>query len=99
MQGSLEELAAEGNGALVVATSDDERALGILSLHHAVGAAREGPEGIHIELAQDVEPQPAADDIGRRLVMSGLAIRRFEPGRASLEQRFLEITSRLEEAA
>ena len=28
-----------------------------------------------------------------------LAIRRFEPARASLEQRFLEITSRLEEAA
>jgi len=39
------------------------------------------------------------DDISRRLVLAGLAIRRFEPARVSLEQRFLEITSRLEEAA
>jgi hypothetical protein len=46
-----------------------------------------------------VEAEPAADDISRRLVLAGLAIRRFEPARASLEQRFLEITSRLEEAA
>ena len=47
----------------------------------------------------DVDAEPAADDIGRRIVLAGLAIRRFEPARASLEQRFLEITSRLEEAA
>ena len=40
-----------------------------------------------------------SDDISRRLVLAGLAIRRFEPARVSLEQRFLEITSRLEEAA
>jgi hypothetical protein len=50
-------------------------------------------------LRPDVEEKAAADDIGRRLVLADLAIRRFEPVRASLEQRFLEITSRLEEAA
>jgi hypothetical protein len=32
-------------------------------------------------------------------VLGGAAIHRFEPSRVSLEQRFLEITSRLEEAA
>ena len=47
----------------------------------------------------DVGAERAADDLSRRLVLAGLAIRRFEPARASLEQRFLEITSRLEEAA
>jgi hypothetical protein len=52
-----------------------------------------------VRFRTDVEAEAAADDIGRRLVLAGLAIRRFEPARASLEQRFLEITSRLEEAA
>ena len=56
-------------------------------------------DGIRVTLRTDVEAEAAADDIGRRLVLAGLAIRRFEPARASLEQRFLEITSRLEEAA
>ena len=32
-------------------------------------------------------------------MIAGLAVRRLEPSRASLEERFLEITSRLEEAA
>jgi len=53
--------------------------------------------GIRVTLsASSIETQ---DDISRRLVLAGLAIRRFEPARVSLEQRFLEITSRLEEAA
>ena len=56
-------------------------------------------EGIRVRLRTDVEAEAAAADIGRRLVLAGLAIRRLEPARASLEQRFLEITSRLEEAA
>jgi hypothetical protein len=47
----------------------------------------------------DPEYDAAGDDISRRLVLAGLAIRRFEPARRSLEQRFLEITSRLEDAA
>jgi hypothetical protein len=52
-----------------------------------------------VRFRSDAEAEAAADDIGRRLVFAGLAIRRFEPARASLEQRFLEVTSRLEEAA
>jgi hypothetical protein len=41
----------------------------------------------------------AAADLNRRLVEAGIAVRRLEPVQASLEQRFLEITSRFEEAA
>jgi hypothetical protein len=55
------------------------------------------PSGIRVTL--DPNADGAGDDISRRLVLGGLAIRRFEPSRVSLEQRFLEITSRLEEAA
>jgi hypothetical protein len=56
-----------------------------------------GSDGIRVTLGAD--SADAQDDISRRLVLAGLAIRRFEPARVSLEQRFLEITSRLEDAA
>ena len=50
-------------------------------------------DGIRITLLPDVDADAAADDIGRRLVEGGVAIRRFERARASLEERFLEVTS------
>jgi ABC-2 type transport system ATP-binding protein len=97
-QGSIAELAAGGERTILIATSDDERALSILADHRGVAATAATPDGIRVSLHPDVE-EAATDDIGRRVVLAGLAIRRFEPARVSLEQRFLEITSRLEEAA
>jgi hypothetical protein len=41
----------------------------------------------------------AVPDLNRRLVDAGLDVLRLEPARASLEDRFLEITTRLENAA
>jgi ABC-2 type transport system ATP-binding protein len=99
MQGSIAELAADGEQTILIATSDEERAIALLADHRAVSSAAPAPEGIRVRFRTDVEAEAAADDISRRLVLAGLAIRRFEPARASLEQRFLEITSRLEEAA
>jgi ABC-2 type transport system ATP-binding protein len=98
MQGSIAELAAGGDQSILIATSDDEQALAIFGDHRAVASAATGPDGIRVRLKTDVEAEAAADDIGRRIVLAGLAIRRFEAARVSLEQRFLEITSRLEEA-
>jgi hypothetical protein len=60
---------------------------------------QERADGIHISLAKNVMAQSAADEVGRSLVLAGLAIRGFVPVQASFEQRFPEITSRLEEAA
>ena len=99
MQGPIAELAAGGEQSILVTTSDDERALTILTEHRAVASASPAPDGIRVRLQTDVEAEAAADDVGRRVVLAGLAIRRFEPARMSLERRFLEITSRLEEAA
>jgi ABC-2 type transport system ATP-binding protein len=97
MQGSIADLAAGGKQTILIATSNDERARSILSDHRAVESAASSTNGIRVTL---IAGGPAAgDDISRRLVLAGLAIRRFEPARASLEQRFLEITTRLEEAA
>jgi ABC-2 type transport system ATP-binding protein len=99
MQGSIADLARGGEQTILIATSDEVRALALLAENRAVSSAVAEADGIRVSLRTDVETQPAADEIGRRLVLAGLAIRRFEPARASLEQRFLEITSRLEEAA
>jgi ABC-2 type transport system ATP-binding protein len=97
VQGSIAELAAGGKQTILIATSDEEQALAILSDHRGVKSAIAEINGTRVTLrANSVEAQ---DDISRRLVLAGLAIRRFEPARVSLEQRFLEITSRLEEAA
>ena len=99
MQGSIAELARGSQKTILIATSDEERALALLGENRAVASAAAEADGVRVRLRTDVEAEPAADDMGRRLVLAGLAIRRFEPARASLEQRFLEITSRLEEAA
>jgi ABC-2 type transport system ATP-binding protein len=99
MQGSLAELAGAAGTSVLVATSDDDRAAALMSDQRAVASATRGTEGVRVCFADDVDLQPAADELGRSLVLAGLAIRRFEPSRPSLEQRFLEITSRLEEAA
>jgi ABC-2 type transport system ATP-binding protein len=99
MQGSIAELARGSQQTILIATSDEERTLAILAEHRAVASAAAEADGVRVRLRSGVEVEPAADDIGRRLVLAGLAIRRFEPARASLEQRFLEITSRLEELA
>jgi ABC-2 type transport system ATP-binding protein len=93
-QGPIADLAAGARQTILIATSDDEKALSILSEHGAVESVSHEATSIRVTLRED-----AGDDISRRLVHAGLAIRRFEPARASLEQRFLEITSRLEEAA
>ena len=92
-QGTIAELAHGGEQAILVATSDDEEALAIISCHRAVDAIELDPEGIRVRLLPDVDADAAADDIGRRLVEGGVAIRRFERARPSLEERFLEVTS------
>src|SRR5205814_1512324 len=67
----------------------------------AVRSATKTPEGIRVTLrpAPPMTGEDAAADINRVLVEAGLAVHRVEPARASLEERFLEITSRLGVAA
>jgi ABC-2 type transport system ATP-binding protein len=96
-QGPIAELAAAGKKTILIATSDDDRALQILSDDRAIESVTSDSSGLRVTL--DPAVLNGGDELSRRLVLAGLAIRRFEPARVSLEQRFLEITSRLEEAA
>jgi ABC-2 type transport system ATP-binding protein len=93
-QGPIDAIRGGGRATLLVEVDDIPAALALLD-EHAVEATE---DGLRVVLAADDAARLAAE-INRTLVAAGLAVRRLEPSRASLEERFLEITSRLEEAA
>jgi ABC-2 type transport system ATP-binding protein len=100
MQGSLAELTASRQ-TILIGASEGVRVQALLAAHPAVRSAAQTPEGIRVTLRPDfpTTAEDAAADINRFLVEEGLAVHRLEPTRASLEERFLEITSRLGVAA
>src|ERR687897_493088 len=65
MQGSIAELAAGGEQSILIATSDDERALTILADHRAVASAARAADGIRVRFRTDVDAEAAADESSR----------------------------------
>jgi ABC-2 type transport system ATP-binding protein len=100
MQGSLGEL-ARNRQTILIGASDGVRAQALLAAHPVVRSVANTPDGIRVTMrtGSSVTVEDAAADINRRLVEAGVAVHRLEVTRASLEQRFLEITSRLGVAA
>jgi len=95
VQGSIAELRDSGNPTVLVETRDPLATAGLLSTHPAVARViAEGP-AVHAVLA-DLAVVP---ELNRLLVGAGQEVLRLEPAHASLEDRFLEITTRLENAA
>jgi ABC-2 type transport system ATP-binding protein len=93
-QGSIDELRGDGQ-VVFVDTDDRERARGVLAASSAVERIVEDGAVLAVSV---VDPH-VVPELNRRLVEAGVAVRRLEPQQASLEQRFLEITTRLENAA
>jgi ABC-2 type transport system ATP-binding protein len=93
-QGPIAELAEGGaRHELIVTVDDPERALGILEALHEVREVRRADDGLRVVLSGASE---TAAEVNARLVSARLAVTRLEPVRHSLEQRFLEVTSRLD---
>jgi ABC-2 type transport system ATP-binding protein len=97
-QGPIAEL-ARGGGAvrheLIIGVDDPALALLVLEGHELVREVRPSDEGLRLILAGGPETAAA---VNARLVEAGVGVARLEPVRQSLEQRFLEITSRLDES-
>lgn len=94
MQGAISELSKGGaRNELLVEVDDPSRALSLLDSSQLVQDTRLSDEGLSLVLTG--EPRTAAQ-VNAMLVGAGLAVSRLEPVRQSLEQRFLEITSRLD---
>jgi ABC-2 type transport system ATP-binding protein len=94
-QGSIAEFRAGGGHSLVLEVDDTRAALALVARHPAVERVVDDGTTLRVALSDPA----AVSDLNRRLVTEGVAVRRLEPARASLEQRFLEITTRLENAA
>jgi ABC-2 type transport system ATP-binding protein len=99
-QGSIAELTRTGPPTLVIASADNRRAGALLAQQASVAGVVSGDGTLRVRLDGNAAvANDAIADINRRLVEAGIPVYRLEPEHASLERRFLEITSRLEEAA
>jgi ABC-2 type transport system ATP-binding protein len=93
-QGPIDAIRNGGRRTLHVAVDDEGAAVAVLD-GHLVEATL---DGLLVAVPADADAGLAAE-INRQLVVAGIAVHRLELSQATLEERFLEITSRLEEAA
>ena len=92
VQGPVAQIASGGERTLLLEVDDSaaaRRALG--EIPHVRSVADDGAE-LRVILGDGLGPA----DVNRALVGAGVAVSRLEPARVTLEERFLDITSRLE---
>jgi ABC-2 type transport system ATP-binding protein len=94
-QGTIADLAGGGSARheLILGVDNPELALSTLSSSEFVLESHRSEEGLRVVLAGDPE---TTSQINAALVRAGVGVLRLEPVRHSLEQRFLEITARLD---
>jgi ABC-2 type transport system ATP-binding protein len=90
-QGPIGTLLAADEAELDIGCDDGELAIKALVGHQAVHGAQLTDDGIRISLAAN----DGAASINSQLVRAGVAVFRLQPVRASLERRFLELTSQI----
>ncbi len=91
-QGTVVDIAASGHPTITIGVDDTATAERVLLDHPAVLEVGEVAGGISLVLSDP--SQEAISDINRRLVAAGVGVHRIEPTRATLEERFLEVTAR-----
>jgi ABC-2 type transport system ATP-binding protein len=93
-QGTIADLASGGTRhELIVGVDDVDAALATAAASELVLEAHRSDEGLRVVLAGGAQ---TAAQLNAALVAAGVGVMRLEPVRHSLEQRFLEITSRLD---
>jgi ABC-2 type transport system ATP-binding protein len=97
VQGSIEELKGSGDRTVLIGTPDEVGAQAVLVGHAAVRSIERNGTGILVTLASDLEltAEEAAGELNRRLTAHGIVVSKLDSQRASLEDRFLQITKRL----
>jgi ABC-2 type transport system ATP-binding protein len=88
VQGSVGEISATGDPTVLIEVDD------LASARRVLGDAHVQEEGGALRITLDGTLTPA--ELNRSLVEAGIAVSRLEPARATLEETFLSITSRLE---
>jgi ABC-2 type transport system ATP-binding protein len=96
-QGSIDVLTGGGH-RVAVGTDDPGRAVAVLANLRSVDSASAEDGGVIVSLASNGDTdRELVTEIVRQMLDAGLAIDRVAPVESSLEERFLNITSRLEE--
>jgi ABC-2 type transport system ATP-binding protein len=97
VQGSIKELKGSGDRTVLIGTPDEVGAQAVLVDHAAVRSIERNGTGILVTLASDLEltAEEAAGELNRRLTAHGIVVSKLDSQRASLEDRFLQITKRL----
>jgi ABC-2 type transport system ATP-binding protein len=98
-QGSISELARGEETTILIGCEPVDAARAALDGGLPIAGIEDVARGLRIVLSEGANVDRVAAELNRRLVAAGVSVHRLEPGRVSLEQRFLEITSRLGEAA
>jgi ABC-2 type transport system ATP-binding protein len=100
MQGAVSDIARTGKPTVRIRCGDVETASTVIPL--VAGVQKLTLEGGSLVVTLGAEPGAAVDatvaELNRRLVGASVPVYSIEPERVSLEQRFLEMTSRLEDA-
>jgi ABC-2 type transport system ATP-binding protein len=97
-QGSIDVLTGRER-RIAVGTDDPGRAVALLANLRGVDSASAEDGGVVVSLASNgTTDREQVTEIVRQMLAAGLAIDRVAPVESSLEERFLNITSRLEEA-
>jgi ABC-2 type transport system ATP-binding protein len=92
VQGAVGEIAAQGDPTLLIEIDDPAAARKVLGGEPRVTHVEdEGASILRLTLGDGL----VAAEINRALVNAGVAVSRLEPARATLEETFLSITSRL----
>jgi ABC-2 type transport system ATP-binding protein len=92
VQGGVADIAATGDPTVLLAVDDAEAARRILAAEPRVTKIEAEAQELRVTLADGLGPA----ELNHALVTGGVAVSRLEPARASLEEKFLAITSRLE---
>jgi ABC-2 type transport system ATP-binding protein len=92
VQGTIAELRGTAGAELTLGVDDPDRARTLLAAERSVRSVSDNGHELRVLL----DDPGAAAYLNRRLMEAGIAVHRLEPSQATLERRFLEITSRLE---
>jgi ABC-2 type transport system ATP-binding protein len=95
VQGSIAELTSSGAGTVSIGVDHALRARDVLTGRRDVDLIAETADGLLVTVRPIRPAAQIAADLNRSLVEAGFAVHRIEAERASLESRFLEVTSRL----
>ena len=100
MQGAVSDIARTGQPTVRIRCDDPALAASVIAAVPNVREATREDGSVVVVFAAD--PGDSTDaliaEVNRRLVAAAVAVFSIEPERVSLEERFLELTSRLEEA-